>query len=148
MACKYRSPIILFLLVFLLALSIQPLKVYGRPLAAPTHINLGAAEKYAILAGSGITNTGATTITGDVGSSPTSTQTGFGTVTIIDGVNHTDADPNDAETQAAKTALITAYNDAASQGPEIAIPGLTLGAGQTLAPGVYNSDTSIQSTGR
>ena len=135
------------MLVFLLALSIQPLKVYGRPLAAPTHINLGAAEKYAILAGSGITNTGATTITGDVGSSPTSTQTGFGTVTIIDGVNHTDADPNDAETQAAKTALITAYNDAASQGPEIAIPGLTLGAGQTLAPGVYNSDTSIQING-
>ena len=142
---KYQS--ILFMLVFLLALVIQPLNVYARPFAAPTHINLGAAEKYAILAGSGITNTGATTVTGDIGSSPTSTETGFGTVTIIDGVNHTDPDPNDADTQAAKTALVTAYNDAASQGPEIAIPGLTLGSGQTLAPGVYNSNTSIQING-
>ena len=147
MLCKIKYQAILFLLVFLLLFAIQPLNVYARPLAAPTHINLGAAEKYAILAGAGITNTGATTITGDIGSSPTSTETGFGTVTIIDGVNHTDPDPNDAETQAAKTALVTAYNDAASQGPIIAIPGLTLGAGQTLAPGVYNSSTSIQING-
>ena len=147
MAYKNRSQIVIFLLVFLLSLAIPPLNVYARPLAAATHINLGAAEKYAILAGSGITNTGATTITGDVGSSPTSTETGFGTVTIINGVNHIAPDPNDAETQAAKTALTAAYNDAASQGPTIAIPGLTLGGGQTLAPGVYNSNTSIQING-
>ncbi len=131
----------------MLSLAVQPLDVYASPLAAPTHINLGAAEKYAVLAGSGITNTGATTITGDVGSSPTSTETGFGTVTIVDGANHTDPDPNDADTVAAKTALSAAYTNASGQGPKIDIPGLTLGAGQTLMPGVYNSDTSIQVNG-
>ena len=142
-----KYPVILFLLVFLLSLAVQPLDVYASPLAAPTHINLGASEKYAVLAGSGITNTGATTITGDVGSSPTSTETGFGTVTIVDGANHTDPDPNDADTVAAKTALSAAYTNAAGQGPRIDIPGLTLGAGQTLMPGVYNSDTTIQVNG-
>src|ERR1051326_8092854 len=67
---------------------------------------------FAVLAGAGITNTGPTTITGDVGSYPTLTQTGFSTVTMVDGTNH----GGDGVTQAAQTGLVTAYNVAAGRG--------------------------------
>lgn len=104
-------------------------------MAQPT-INLGTATNFAILAGSGITNTGPTTITGDVGTFPTTTETGFGTVTII-GTNHV----GNAVTQGAKTDLVTAYNDAASRIPAITVSG-DIG-GQNLSPGVYNSSSSL-----
>lgn len=108
--------------------------------AGPTSVGLGTAGTFGVLAGAGITNTGPTTINGDVGSYPTITQTGFGTVTIT-GTNHF----GDAVTQQAKTDLVTAYNDAAGRGPTIPIVA-DLG-GQTLVPGVYNSASSIGVTG-
>jgi len=99
---------------------------------AATKVPLGTADSFAILAGAGITNTGATTITGDVGSFPTVAQTGFGTVTL-NGVNHA----GDAVTQGAKTDLVTAYNNAAGQTPATTVTGDTLG-GLNLTPGVYS----------
>ena len=42
--------------------------------AAP--VGLGTADSFAVLAGSGITNTGPTTITGDVGTLPAPTRSG------------------------------------------------------------------------
>ncbi len=103
-------------------------------------VDLGTATRFAVLAGSGITNTGVTTITGDVGTFPTTTETGFGTVTIL-GTNHM----GDAVTQAAKNDLVTAYNDAAGRTPVI-IP--TELGGTTLTPGVYASnDGTFQITG-
>lgn len=108
-------------------------------MAQPTII-LGTATQFAVLAGAGITNTGATTITGDVGTFPTTTETGFASVTIL-GTNHM----GDAVTQAAKTDLVTAYNDAAGRAPVI-IP--TELGGTTLTPGVYASnDGTFQITG-
>src|SRR3979411_1425983 len=84
---------------------------------AATQPRLGTATSFAVLAGAGITNTGTTTITGDVGTFPTTSETGFAgpppnTVKIA-GVNHA----GDAVTQLAKTDLVTAYNDAANQTP-------------------------------
>lgn len=97
-------------------------------------VALGTAESFAVLAGSGITNTGATTITGDVGTFPTTTRTGFGSVTLT-GTDHA----GDAVTQGAKDALVTAYDDAFGRQPATSIP-VELG-GSTLLAGVYTSPT-------
>jgi hypothetical protein len=102
--------------------------------AAQPPVGLGTAASYAILAGSTITNTGNSTITGDIGVSPGAAITGFppGTVT---GATHA------ADTQAlqAKADLTTAYGDAFGRTPVTAIP-VEL-AGQTLKPGVYSGGT-------
>ena len=97
-------------------------------------IGLGTAKSFAVLAGTTITNTGATTITGDVGLHPGSAVTGFGTVTVH-GATHV----GDAVALSAKNALVTAYNDAAGATPATAVA--TELGGTTLTPGVYGSDT-------
>jgi LPXTG-motif cell wall-anchored protein len=112
----------------------------GRTVSAASPVSLGTASSFAVLAGGGITNTGPTTINGDAGTFPTTTETGFGTVTLT-GTNHA----GDAVTQGAKTDLVTAYNAAAGSGPASPVVG-DLG-GQTLAPGVYNSASSLGLTG-
>jgi hypothetical protein len=108
--------------------------------AGPPSVGLGTATSFAILAGAGITNTGPTTVNGDVGTFPTTTQTGFGSVTIT-GTNHA----GDAVTQGAKNDLVTAYNTAAGSGPTTPVAA-NLG-GQNLVPGVYNSASSLALTG-
>lgn len=106
---------------------------------AATTVNLGTADGFAVLAGSGITNTGATTITGDIGSYSTATITGSPTVI---GTNHF----GDGVTQGAKTSLATAYGNAAGQACTTNLTGQNLG-GLTLTPGVYCFDSSAQLTG-
>jgi hypothetical protein len=105
----------------------------GTALAAAS-VNLGAAKSFAVLAGTTITNTGATTITGDVGLQPGTAATGFTTVTLH-GAEHL----GDAVALKAKTALVTAYNDAAGAKPVTNVP--TELGGTTLKAGVYASDT-------
>lgn len=102
--------------------------------AAQSAVPLGIAESFAVLAGSGITNTGATTITGDIGTFPTPAETGTDSITLI-GTDHAD----DAVTRDAKDALITAYNDAFGRMPATSVP-VELG-GRTLTPGVYTAPT-------
>jgi hypothetical protein len=107
--------------------------------ATPPTVVLGTAGQFAVLAGSVITNSGVSTISGDVGSYPASTETGFdvcpaATCVNLTGVNH--QDPNDATMQDAKSALTTAYDDAA--GRSSTLVGTELG-GQTLVAGVYSS---------
>jgi cell division septation protein DedD len=108
--------------------------------AAATAVPLGTAGSFAVLAGAGITNTGPTTVNGDVGTFPTTTITGAGSMTI-NGTNHA----GDGVTQQAQTDLVAAYNNAAAQGPTNPIVA-DLG-GQSLSPGVYNSASSIGLTG-
>ncbi len=106
----------------------------GTALAAQAQVGLGTAASYAVLAGETITNTGATTITGDVGLHPGSSVTGFATVTL-DGTQHI----ADAAALQAKNDLVTAYGDAAGRTPVTAVP--TELGGTTLTAGVYGSDT-------
>ncbi|MBK5298894.1 MAG: DUF3494 domain-containing protein, partial [Vicinamibacteria bacterium] len=98
--------------------------------------SLGTAGSYSVLAGSQVTNTGATTISGDVGISPgvgpVPHFTGFGTVTLGGAVH--DADVAAANAQGDKN---TAYG-ALDQGCMVTFPGAFKElAGATLVPGVY-----------
>ena len=108
--------------------------------AAATAVPLGTASSFGVLAGAGISNTGPTTINGDIGTFPTTSETGTGSLTIS-GTNH----GGDAVTQGAKGQLVTAYNVAAAEGPTSPITA-DLG-GLTLTPGVYNSASSVGLTG-
>ncbi|MHB8339425.1 MAG: ice-binding family protein, partial [Ignavibacteriaceae bacterium] len=112
--------------------------------SGPLGVNLGSAGNFVVLAGSGVTNTGLTTATGDVGSFPTATINGFPPGVVV-GTLYLTADPI---VGTAKTDLTTAYNDAQGRSLNaISLPG-NLG-GLTLAPGLYvNSSTSgISGTG-
>jgi hypothetical protein len=102
--------------------------------AAQGPVGLGRADSFAVLAGSGITNTGATTVTGDIGTFPTPSETGFGSITLS-GTNH----DGDAVTQGAKNDLVAAYGDAFGRTPVNNVA-VELG-GSTLLAGVYTSPT-------
>jgi hypothetical protein len=127
-----KNGFVTILLLGLLLFATCTIATKGVLAAGPTTVLLGTAADFSVLAGSGITNTGPTTIYGDVGTFPTPSETGFDTVTII-GTNHA----GDAVTQGAKIDLVTAYNDAAGRTPVTTI-GTELG-GTTQVPGVYNS---------
>jgi hypothetical protein len=104
--------------------------------AGQTPVVLGSAETFAVLAGSTVTSTGATTVNGDLGVSPGTTLTGAPTVT---GTTHL----GDAAAAQAQLDLTAAYNDAAGRTVgAIAVAG-NLG-GQTLAPGLYTSTSSLE----
>jgi tetrahydromethanopterin S-methyltransferase subunit B len=106
--------------------------------AGQAPVALGAATTFAVLAGSTVTNTGATTVNGDLGLSPGTAVTGF-PPGIVNGTIHA----GDPAAALAQLDLTTAYNDAA---------GRTLGAiglagnlgGQTLTPGLYKSTSSLE----
>lgn len=105
-------------------------------------VQLFSGAGFAVLSGAGITVTGPTTITGDVGSFPTPTITGFENVTH-DGVNHA----GDAVAQQAKVDLNTAYIDASGRTANtVYSPIFDLG-GLTLTMGVYNDPSSFFITG-
>jgi hypothetical protein len=112
----------------------------GTAQAASTPVPLGTAKSFVVLAGAGITNTGPTTLIGDLGTFPTKKITGAGSLTVT-GTNH----HFDAVTQQAKNSLVTGYNAAAGQGPTSPIAADL--AGKTLKRGVYNSASSIKLTG-
>jgi HD-GYP domain-containing protein (c-di-GMP phosphodiesterase class II) len=95
-------------------------------------VSLGSAANFAVLAGSTITNTGATSITGNVGLSPGTAVTGF-LGGLLDVTVHAD---NDVALQA-KTDLAGAYDDAATRTTTDTIP-VELG-GTTQTPGVYDT---------
>jgi len=93
---------------------------------------LGSAASYAVLAGSTITSTGATTIQGDVGLSPGISITGIPAGQPNPGSTHT-ADPAAA---LAQLDLGTMYGSLAGAVCGTTMSGVDLGA-HTLAPGVY-----------
>lgn len=98
--------------------------------AAQAPVGLGTADNFAVLAGQGVTNTGPTTINGDLGTWPNPAIVGAPTV---NGATHA----ADAVAQQAQADTTIAYNDAAGRTP-VSTVATELG-GQTLTDGVYNS---------
>ena len=120
--------------------------------AGPATVNLGSAGDFVVLSKSGISTTGTTSITGDIGVSPitAAAMTGFGLIMDSSNTFSTSAlvtgkvyaadyaAPTPATMTTAINDMETAYTDAAGRTSPTATE---LGAGNiggmTLAPGLY-----------
>ena len=109
---------------------------------AATISYLGSAQNFGVLAGSTITNTGTTTIHGDIGVSPGTAIADNGTI-VLNGTQHL----NDGVAQQAQIDALSAYTSLAFQPFTTNLSGQDLGSVGTLSPGVYRFDSSAQLTG-
>jgi Ice-binding-like/PEP-CTERM motif len=126
---KYRAVRYLthsFLLLPLLVLS-----------AHANSVNLGTAGSYAVLAGSAVTNTLATTLSGNLGIYPGSALSGGGTITFASGTTNI----NNAAALQAQSDLTAGYLQAQNLTSTGNLTGTDLG-GLTLTTGVYSFTSS------
>lgn len=103
--------------------------------------SLGAAGSFAVVGSSTVTNTGATTVNGNLGVSPGASVTGFPPGTVTGTINIANA-----AALAAQNAVTTAYNALAGQACDVDLTGTDLG-GLTLTPGAYCFSSAAQLTG-
>lgn len=116
--------------------------VTGQPAAhaAEATVGLGTAGTYSVAGGQAVTNTGPTTLNGDLGVSPGTAITGF-PPGIVAGSTHA----GDAEAAQAQSDLTLAYDDAAARTATATVAGDLVG--QTLLPGVYKSAGALDVSG-
>ena len=120
---------------------VGPLSVQFAAYAAnPVAPNLGTAETYSVLGGQTVTNTGASTLSGDLGVNPGTAITGF-PPGIVGGDTHA----GDAPALQAQSDLTIAY-DAARLSPSTANVSGDL-VGSTLTAGVYTSSSDLLLSG-
>jgi len=111
-------------------------------LSAQAPVGLGTAGNFAVLAGSAVTNTGPSVISGSIGLAPGSAVSGFPPGIVLDGTTQV---ANGVALQA-KNDLVTAYNDAAGRSSTATVAADL--AGETLTPGVYTSASSLGLSGQ
>jgi hypothetical protein len=110
--------------------------------ADPAPVNLGAAAPFGVLGASTVTNTGPTTINGNLGLWPGTSVTGF-PPGIMNGTMHV----AESTAQQAQASLAVAFNDTFAQTAGRIVVGTGDLTGQTLGPGLYNSGSSMLLTG-
>jgi hypothetical protein len=123
----------------------------------PAQVNLGAAGNYVILAKSGISTTGTTDVTGNLGLSPAAASfiTGFGLTMDATGVFSTSASltgsafasdytsPTPSNLTTAVSNMETAYTDAAGRTPDYTELATGNIGGMTLPPATYKWSTGV-----
>ena len=143
---------------FLVAMLMVALMMSAAIAAGPTPVNLRTAGDFVILAKTGISTTGVTSVTGDIGVSPIGATgiTGFGLILHSSGTYSTSSletgkiyasnytDPTPTKMTTAVSDMQTAYTDAAGR----TLPDSTeLGAGnitgKTLTHGLYKWGTGV-----
>ena len=152
----FLERLVCFLRLIMLAALIVPAAALSQ--SSPAPVNLGTSGDFVILAKTGISTTGVTSITGDIGVSPIdhTAITGFGlildqsgtfsTSTLVTGriyaANYTDPTPTKMST--AVSDMETAYTDAAGRTlpdyTELYAGDIT---GQTLTHGLYKWSTGV-----
>ena len=111
--------------------------------ATAISVDLGSADSFAVLAGTTVTNSGSSTINGNLGVWPGTAVTGFPPGIVTTGTIHA----GDTFAQQAQADLTTAYNFAAGEAcPAANVLSGDIG-GMTLTPGVYCSTSSLAITG-
>ncbi|MFA6460924.1 MAG: ice-binding family protein [Candidatus Woesearchaeota archaeon] len=125
--------------------------------ATPSAVELGTAENFVILAKSGISTTGVTSITGNIGASPIGSTgiTGFGlimdssnqfaTSSLVTGKIYAAdyTEPTSTTMTTAVSDMELAYTDAAGRAPDVTELGAGNIGGMTLSPGIYKWSTGL-----
>lgn len=122
------------LLVMLIVLACVPLPAAASP--------LGSVDGFAVLGASTVTNSGPSTVYGDLGHWPGTSIVGFVDITHTGTVHLTDTAAQQVHLDA-----IDAHNALTSQAYTVDLTGQHLGTLGTLFPGIYNFDSSAQLTG-
>jgi hypothetical protein len=115
----------------------------GGSYAVAGPIDMGDATTFGVLGASTVTNTGPSTIFGNVGVAPGTSITGFPPGQVFNGSIHS----NTAFANSAQADALIAYNQLAGLMPTMDLTGQDLG-GMVLTPGVYSFSSSAFLTGK
>src|ERR1035437_2541319 len=146
---------IMFILVFVFGFVVPTVLLA----AGPAVVNLGSAGNFAILAKTGISTTGTTSVVGDIGISPAEASyitgfdltlpasSAFSTSALVSGKVYAPsyAVPTSSNISIAVSNMETAYTDAMGRTAPAPITELGAGniAGMTLTPGLYKWSTGV-----